>query len=52
MWCGSHAPEAIVQEILKTWGDAEELFVRELARTIKPHPNVIGFDLGAEIDNC
>src|ERR1017187_226071 len=44
MWGASHAPEAIVQEILKMWGDAEELFVRELARTIKPHPNVIGFD--------
>jgi hypothetical protein len=47
-----HAPEAIVQAILKMWGDAEELFTRELARTIKPHLNVIGFDLGAEIDNC
>jgi len=52
MWGASHLPEAMVQAILKMWGDAEELFVRELARTIKPHPNVIGFDLGSEIDNC
>ena len=48
MWGASHAPDAHVQAILKMWSDAEELFVRELARTIKPHPNVIGFDLGAE----
>jgi len=52
MWGASQAPEAIVQEILKMWGDAEELFVRELARTMNTHHNVIGFDLGNEIDNC
>lgn len=33
------------------WG-AQELFVRELARTLKPHANVIGFDLGNEINTC
>lgn len=52
MWGASHVPEAMVQALLKMWGDAEELFVRELARMIKLHPNVIGFDLGSEIDNC
>lgn len=31
---------------------AEKLFVRELARTIKPHTNVIGFDFGNEINTC
>ena len=40
----SRAPEPMKQQILKMWGDAEELFVRELARTMKTHPNVIGFD--------
>ena len=48
----SRAPEPMKQQILKMWGDAEELFVRELARTMKTHPNVIGFDLGSEIDGC
>ncbi|MGO9941058.1 MAG: glycoside hydrolase 5 family protein [Terracidiphilus sp.] len=32
--------------------DAEELFVRELARTLKPHANVIGFDFGNELTTC
>src|ERR1700734_1799174 len=32
--------------------DAQELFVRELARTLKPHPNVIGFDFGNELTTC
>ncbi len=32
--------------------DAEELFVRELARVLSPHDNVIGFDLGNEINTC
>jgi hypothetical protein len=41
-----------VQEVLDLWWGAEELYVRELARTLKPHSNVIGFDLGSEIDNC
>lgn len=31
---------------------AQELFVRELARTLKPHTNVIGFDMGNEINTC
>jgi endo-1,4-beta-mannosidase len=35
----------------KMWA-AEELFVRELARMIEPHSNVIGFDLGNEINTC
>jgi len=34
-----------------TWA-AQELFVRELARTLKPHANVIGFDMGNEINTC
>src|SRR6266567_9356514 len=29
----------------KMWA-AEELYVRQLARIMKPHPNVIGFDFG------
>ncbi len=32
--------------------DAQELFVRELARTMKPHANIIGFDFGNEINTC
>ncbi|MGB7189906.1 MAG: cellulase family glycosylhydrolase [Acidobacteriaceae bacterium] len=32
--------------------NAQELFVRELARTIHPHANVIGFDLGNELNTC
>jgi endo-1,4-beta-mannosidase len=36
----------------KTMLDAEELFVRELARVLGPHDNVIGFDLGNEINTC
>jgi hypothetical protein len=31
---------------------AQELFMRELARTVVPHRNVIGFDLGNEINTC
>lgn len=47
-----HLPAAMVHELLKIWGEAEELYVRELARTMRTHTNVIGFDLGAEIDGC
>jgi endo-1,4-beta-mannosidase len=32
--------------------NAQELFVRELARTLKPHPNVLGFDFGNELTTC
>jgi endo-1,4-beta-mannosidase len=32
--------------------DAQDLFVRELARVLAPHDNVIGFDLGNEINTC
>jgi endo-1,4-beta-mannosidase len=31
---------------------AQELFIRELARIIAPHPNVIGFDFGNELNTC
>ena len=31
---------------------AQELLVRELSRTLAPHENVIGFDLGNEINTC
>jgi len=31
---------------------AQELFVRELAQTTNAHTNVIGFDLGNELDTC
>jgi endo-1,4-beta-mannosidase len=31
---------------------AQELFVRELARVMKPHDNIIGFDFGNELDTC
>ena len=32
--------------------DAQELFVRELGRVLQPHQNVIGFDMGNEINTC
>jgi endo-1,4-beta-mannosidase len=32
--------------------DAQEVFVRELARTLQPHANVIGFDFGNELTTC
>ena len=32
--------------------DAQELFVRALAATIKPHANIIGFDFGNELNTC
>lgn len=32
--------------------DAQELFIRELSRTLAPHPNVIGYDMGNEINTC
>jgi endo-1,4-beta-mannosidase len=32
--------------------DAENLFIRELARVMKPHENLIGFDMGNEINTC
>lgn len=35
----------------ETWS-AQELLVRELARTLKPHENIIGFDMGNEINTC
>jgi endo-1,4-beta-mannosidase len=31
---------------------AQELFVRELARVMKPHRNIIGFDFGNELNTC
>jgi endo-1,4-beta-mannosidase len=32
--------------------EAQELFIRELSRTLSPHQNVIGFDMGNEINTC
>jgi endo-1,4-beta-mannosidase len=32
--------------------DAQELFVRELSRTLTRHANVIGFDFGNELTTC
>ncbi len=32
--------------------DAEALFIKELARVMMPHQNVIGFDMGNEINTC
>ncbi len=32
--------------------DAQDLFIRELSRTLSPHRNVIGFDMGNEINTC
>jgi endo-1,4-beta-mannosidase len=32
--------------------NAQELFIRELARLMKPHKNIIGFDLGNELNTC
>ena len=31
---------------------AQELLIRELARTMKAHPNLIGFDFGNEMNTC
>jgi len=31
---------------------AEEVYIRQLARIMKPHENVIGFDFGNELDTC
>ena len=35
-----------------TMRSAQELFVRELARIMKPHSNIIGFDFGNELNTC
>ena len=35
----------------KMWA-AEELYIRQLARVMKPHRNVIGFDFGNELNTC
>ena len=32
--------------------NAQELFVRALARTMQPHANIIGFDFGNELNTC
>jgi endo-1,4-beta-mannosidase len=32
--------------------DAQELFIHELSRTLAPHSNVIGYDMGNEINTC
>jgi endo-1,4-beta-mannosidase len=32
--------------------EAQKLYVRELGRTLAPHPNVIGFDMGNELNTC
>ncbi|HEY6489068.1 MAG: cellulase family glycosylhydrolase [Terracidiphilus sp.] len=32
--------------------NAQNLFVRELARTLEPHANVLGFDFGNELTTC
>jgi endo-1,4-beta-mannosidase len=31
---------------------AQELFMKELARTVNPHKNLIGFDFGNELNTC
>jgi endo-1,4-beta-mannosidase len=36
----------------KLMWDAQELIVRELARVMKPHSNMIGFDFGNELNTC
>ncbi len=35
----------------KMW-DAQEVFVRALAHTMKPHTNIVGFDFGNELNTC
>jgi endo-1,4-beta-mannosidase len=35
----------------KMWA-AEELYIRQVARVMKPHSNVIGFDFGNELNTC
>lgn len=36
----------------KEMWDAQEVFVRALGRTLRPHRNVIGFDFGNELNTC
>ncbi|MGB6194511.1 MAG: hypothetical protein WBF42_18750 [Terracidiphilus sp.] len=36
----------------ETMGAAQQLFIRELGRTLRPHTNVIGFDFGNELNTC
>jgi|CZKL01.1.fsa_nt_gi endo-1,4-beta-mannosidase len=33
-------------------GRAQDLYIRELARIMKPHSNLIGFDFGNELNTC
>jgi len=35
-----------------TMRSAQQLLVRELARVMKPHSNIIGFDFGNELNTC
>ncbi len=35
-----------------TMSSAQELLICELARVMKPHSNIIGFDMGNEINTC
>jgi len=35
----------------KMWA-AQELYIRQLARIMKPHSNIIGFDFGNELNTC
>jgi endo-1,4-beta-mannosidase len=44
-------PDPALYTDLELW-KAQELFVRELARTMKDHHNIIGFDFGNEMNTC
>jgi endo-1,4-beta-mannosidase len=44
-------PGAALYTDAQIW-KAQELFIRELSRTLNPHPNFLGFDFGNEMNTC
>jgi endo-1,4-beta-mannosidase len=44
-------PDPALYTDAEIWS-AQELMIRELARTMKPHGNIIGFDFGNEMNTC
>jgi endo-1,4-beta-mannosidase len=44
-------PDPALYNDPEIWG-AQELLIRELARTISAHENIIGFDFGNEMNTC
>jgi len=44
-------PDPAIYNDTTLW-NAEELFIRELARTMSTHRNILGFDFGNEMNTC